>query len=203
MLINKQQQKQLTEHITHWEEKTSVEFIVVIAKQSATYRHTPALVATLIALVTPLALLNSPFWLSAFEMLLLQWIVFLLIAAIGFIPFIHRPITPKHLKHLRAGQMARVQFFSNNLHHTKNATGLLIFISQFEHYIEIIADHGLCQKVDTDYWPNLVTQLRSEIKRGNTSAGIIKVIDSLGVTFSEHFPPTHRDNELPNNIVLL
>jgi len=203
MLLNEQQQKQLTDHIASWEEKTSVEFVVVIAKKSAVYRHTPVLIAALVALLSPLLLLSGPFWLSGFEILLVQWGVFLFLCAIGFIPFIHRLITPSRIKHERASHMAKVQFVANNLHHTQEATGLLIFISEFEHHIEIIADRALSSKVTDDYWQTLVAQLRSEIKRGHTSSGLIKIVDSLGVNFSEHFPASNRRNELPDNIVVL
>jgi putative membrane protein len=202
-MINAQQQKQLTDHIAHWESKTDAEFIVVITKRADFYRHTPILIAALIALLTPFLLLLSPFWLNSYEILLAQWLIFILVTAIGFIPCIHRYITPRHLKNLRAQQLARVQFFENNLHHTRHASGVLIFISEFEQYIEILADRGINAEVQPAYWSDLIKQLHSEIKRGNTSAGLIKIIDHLGIILVEKFPSTNLPDELPNNIIML
>lgn len=203
MLINSVQQKQLSEQIAHWEIKTDAEIIAVIARKSDHYRHVPVLWAALVALLIPFALSYTHFWLSSGDILIAQWLTFLVCTLLGFLPPLHRLLTPKSLKKLRATRMAKVQFIENNLHHTRGATGVLIFISEFEHSVEILVDQGISQQVDADIWKTIVEQLAADIRRNETTAGLSKAIDSLGVLLSEKVPATHKNNELPNHIILL
>ena len=101
-------------------------------------------------------------------------------------------MTPKALKYERAHRLAVEQFLSHNLHHTKERTGVLIFVAVAERYIEIIADKGINDAVGEDQWESIVDEFRSALHTGHTAEGFVTAIEACGALLSDAFPPTSR-----------
>lgn len=110
---------------------------------------------------------------------------------------------PKKLRYRFAKISARKQFIVQNLHQTQNQTGLLIFISEAERYVEIMADSGIHKHVPNDVWQNIVNQLIAQIKQHNTLPGLLTCLDQCGELLAQHVPATNQKNELPNRLILL
>jgi putative membrane protein len=81
---------------------------------------------------------------------------------------------------------------------------VLLFVSEAERYVEILADAGIAQKVPRETWEAAVTALTREIKAGRPADGFVAAIGLCAKVLAEHFPPgaINRD-ELPNAIVEL
>jgi len=77
---------------------------------------------------------------------------------------IKRFLIPKRIRHQRAHRLAQEQFFQQNLHHTNERTGLLLFVSIAEHYVEIIADKGINDVVHAGVWDEVVTDFIEQVK---------------------------------------
>lgn len=202
-LINPQQQQNVSDAISKVEALTDAELVVVLAARSDNYRYIPLLWAAMLALLTPALLLLTPFWLVTTEIFLLQWLVFVVIALLFSIPVITIRLIPKSVRYWRAANMARRQFLENNLHYTKGETGVLIFISEAERYVEIIADRGINNKVDHEHWQTIVNALIAAIKKGDTQQGIIHCIERCGELLAMHVSATESKDELPNRLVIL
>lgn len=202
-ILNREQQQQIAQAIAAVEENTDAELVAVLAKQSDRYQYIPPLWAALLALMTPLVLVFSPPRLGAAEVYMIQLIVFLLAALLLRIPAVAIRLIPKSVRYWRAANMARRQFLENNLHHTKGETGVLIFVSEAERYVEIIADRGINQKVGHEKWQQIVDGLTAAIKRGDTPAGFLACIDACGALLQEHVPLTAGKDELPNHLIVL
>ena len=69
---------------------------------------------------------------------------------------IRTQLIPKGVREWRASNMARRQFLERNLHHTDGDTGVLIFVSEAEHYVEILADRGISAQVDDGRWAEII-----------------------------------------------
>lgn len=202
-MLNNEQQQQVAKAIASVESKTDAELVAVLAKQSDKYTYIPLLWASLLALLAPLVSMLSPLWLETGDIFLAQLIVFLLAAMLFSIPLISIRLIPKSVRYYRASNMARRQFLENNLHHTKNETGVLLFVSEAERYVEIVADRGINEKVDENAWQNIVDQFVSAVKNKQVLQGYLDAIDACEAILSEHFPATEAKNELPNKLVIL
>lgn len=202
-LFTETELKQVADAIEKVEQHTDAELVTVLARQADNYLYIPTLWAAVIALLIPLLLKLTPFWLSGDELLMLQWFNFIALALLFRVPGIMMSLVPKPVKHWRASNLARRQFLENNLHHTKGETGVLIFIAEAEHYVEIIADRGISQHVSDEQWQGIVNDLVGSIKRKQTLSGMLRCIDACGEKLKQHAPATASKNELPNHLVVL
>jgi putative membrane protein len=144
-----------------------------------------------------------PFWLEAGGMFLAQCLVFIGVALLFSIPAIAIRLIPRPVRYWRASNMARRQFLENNLHHTRGETGVLIFVSEAERYVEIIADRGINQHVDPQTWQAIVDRFTGAVKRGDTANGFVDCIKSCGEILQKNAPATQAKNELPNHLIVL
>ena len=203
MILNEAQQKEISSAIAEVEKDTDAELVTVLAKRADNYYYIPTLWAAVIALLVPILIKFTPLWLTGDELLLMQWTVFIVLAIVFHIPFIMMKLVPKKVRYWRASNLARRQFLENNLHHTKNGMGVLIFVSEAEHYVEIIADQGISQHVSNDEWLTIVNAFVAKVKAGQTKEGFLNCINSCGALLKQHAPASEEKNELPNHLIVL
>lgn len=202
-LLTEQEAQQVAEAIGKVEAETDAELVTVLAKQADDYNYIPTLWAALIALLSPGVVMFTPFWLDITEIMLVQLIVFLVMAALMRVPIVMRRIIPRGVKEWRAANLARRQFLESNLHHTAGETGVMIFVSETEHYVEIIADRGISKFVPDEEWQDIVNQFTASVRRGNTLEGFLTAVDRCGQLLIKYVPATGEKNELPNHMILL
>lgn len=99
--------------------------------------------------------------------------------------------------------MARRQFLDNNLHHTSGETGVLIFVSEAERYVEILADRGIDRFVEAGHWQAIVDEFVLKIKAGDTCQGFETCLHRCGEVLISKVPATHSRDELPNHLVVI
>ena len=88
--------------------------------------------------------------------------------------------------------------------HTKDGTGILIFISMLEQRVELIADKGIAEKVESDFWQKLVNNIISGIKEKRMVASLCESIKECGDLLAADFPrQTDDENELSDGIIEL
>lgn len=93
-------------------------------------------------------------------------------------------------------------FFREGLYRTRDETGVLIFISVFEHKVWILADRGINEKVREDQWDDMVNIIVAGIKQKRQTQSICEAIAKIGDLLKKHFPIKPDDtNELKNLIV--
>ena len=96
------------------------------------------------------------------------------------------------------------QFFAQGIDKTENRTGVLIFASAAERYVEVVADAGINDKVSGAVWDNAVNALVSAIKAGRPGDGFVSAIEQCGAVLAAHFPPgALKRDELPDNLLEL
>lgn len=202
-LLSEADRRDVAAAIAEVERYTDAELVTVLARRADSYHYIPALWAAAIALLVPAALAMTPLWLTLWDVLLVQWTVFVVLALLLRIPAVMFRLIPRSVRHWRAGNLARRQFLEQNLHHTRQQTGVLIFVSEAEHYVEIIADRGIDQFVDAQQWRTIVDQFTQAVRRGETRDGFLRCIRSCGELLQAHVPVTDQKNELPNHLILI
>jgi putative membrane protein len=202
-LLSNDEQKQVARSITEAERTTDAEIVTVLASRADDYMHVTLLWASLLALIVPGAINYGTGWLTLHQLLAVQWGVFILLALLFRIPAITTRLVPRDVRHWRASNLARRQFLEQNLHHTRSETGLLIFVSEAERYVEILVDRGISSKLPDSTWDPIIATFTTHVRRKETLQGFLKSIESCGAVLSEHVPATSQRNELPNRLVIL
>jgi putative membrane protein len=99
-------------------------------------------------------------------------------------------------------ERAMVAFVEHGLHRTRDANGILILVSLFEHRVRILADAGINAIVPPSTWDELVAGITAGIRAGRTADALCAAVDRCGELLAAHFPPQAGDrNELPDLIV--
>ncbi|MEM7003761.1 MAG: TPM domain-containing protein [Pseudomonadota bacterium] len=202
-LLTDHEAQAVADAITQIERDTDAELVTVIARQADEYYYIPTLWAALGALLVPAITMFTPFWLDSVDVLIAQILAFGCLALLFRIPALLRHLIPANVKRQRAAHLARSMFLENNLHHTQGETGVLIFISELEHYVEILADRGINDAVAEGVWDQIVQDFVLSLKQGNRQAAIDTMVNNCGTLLKQHVPATHSKNELPNHLILL
>ena len=203
MLLDKNAQETLSQTIGEQEKRTDAELVTVLARQADDYRYVTLLWAALLSLLVPVALLFLPVWLTPFEGLLLQWGVLLVLAVLFRLKPVQFRVVPRRLQRMRAAGLARQAFLEQGLHRTRGGTGLMIFVSEAEHYVEILADQGIARHVDDSEWQTVVDAFIARVKAGRVAEGFQECVAACGDKLATHVPATEQKNELPNHLIML
>ena len=187
-MISDTDRTRISAAIREAEAHTAGEIFCVIARHSSDYRLVPVAWAAAIALFAPLPFLYLTNW-SAPVVYLLQIMAFLIAAAALSNAKIRFAIVPRQARHDRAHAEAMRQFFAQGIDKTEHRTGVLIFASTAERYVEVVADAGINDKVAPSIWDDAVGALVAAIKGGRPGDGFVAAIEQCGVVLAAHFPP--------------
>ncbi|MFN0009192.1 MAG: TPM domain-containing protein [Planctomycetota bacterium] len=107
----------------------------------------------------------------------------------------------------RAEEVAQEQAFQEfhrlKLHATDGATGVLIFVSLFEHRVIVLGDSGIHAQVGDAHWEATRDAITSNVARGQVANGLIEGVRLCGAVLAKHFPWTEGDrNEVPDRMVV-
>jgi putative membrane protein len=189
--------------------KTSGEIMVVVAKQSDDYVHVPIHIAAGMALAVPFVLpwaarffpwaAVTLWWVFA-----VQLILFIVVALVLSQSWFRYLVSPRRLMRKYAHRNAATQFLAVNAHSTGGRTGVLIFVSLLEHYVEIVADTAIAAKVSHADWQRIVDQMLPLLKARKLTEALVLGVEHSGENLAKHFPPsTANPNELPDHFIVL
>jgi putative membrane protein len=200
-MIEEADKLRITAAIHEAEAQTSGEIFCVIARHSSDYRLVPVAWAATISLFAPLPLLALTAW-SAPVVYLLQIMAFLMATIALSNETIRFHIVPRRAKHDRAHAEAMRQFFAQGIDKTEHRTGVLIFASTAERYVEVIADAGINDRVSAAVWDDAVRALVTAIKAGRAGDGFVAAIEQCGAVLAAHFPPgAMKRDQLPDKLL--
>lgn len=226
MKFGREEHARITAAIREAEQATSGEIFCVFAHRVSHHADVVLAWAAGLALTVPLLLIPfgfNPSWLPGFSAgwtaahlaateitvgltlgayAAVQLFVFALVCLVGCIPTVRRGMTPRTLRAGRCRRAAMSQFLAHGLHVTENRTGVLIFASEFDHHVEIIADEGIHRAVEADVWMDAVEAMARHLKADRAAEGYEAAVALCGQVLARHFPPVPRDrNELPDRLV--
>jgi putative membrane protein len=184
------------------EKKTSGQIVCVLAHASSRYVHIPILWAIALALFVPWPLIDfTP--LSVQRIFLIQLGVFIVAGLIFSWMPLRLLLVPRALQRSRAHRAAIEQFVIRSISHTRNRTGILIFVSLAEHYARIIADEGIAAKVPAAEWQAAVDALIAHMRDNRIAAGFAAAVAQCGEVLARHAPPDGSPNELPDRLYIM
>lgn len=101
----------------------------------------------------------------------------LLVAAI---PALHRLLAGQGRIAGRVHHRAQSAFLEEEVFQTRDRTGILLFVSLFEHRIEVIGDAGIDKVVAQKEWDDVVQHIRTGIREGRFADGLVEAITMCG-----------------------
>jgi putative membrane protein len=90
------------------------------------------------------------------------------------------------------------------LDRTRGRTGILLFVSIAERYVEILADRGIDEKVPPGTWKEIVAAFTRQVREGKIADGFVGALTACGALLVSRFPRAADDqNELPDVLIEL
>lgn len=203
MNISDTDRARVAQAIREAEKQTAGEICCVIASRSDDHRLIPVTWAAFATLLVPLPILALTDWTAA-TVYLVQIGAFLGVALGLSHPKIRFGVVPRQAMHASAHAEAMRQFYALGVDRTENRTGVLIFASVAERYVEIVADSGINDKVPSEVWDKAIVTLVNAIRAGQPTDGFISAIEQCGAVLAAHFPPgTLQRDELPDRLLII
>jgi putative membrane protein len=185
------------------ESRTTGEIVSVVVERSDAHPDSRWLVA-LGALLLGSALLGPHLPWEAPTLLLCQ----VGLGAVGWLAAFALPdlqrmlISERRATHVAQEQAAQ-EFFRQGLHRTREATGVLLFVSLLEHRVIVLGDAGIHARVGDSHWTGTTHAVLEGIAKGSLRDGLIAGIERCGAVLAEHFPGRPDDrNELADRLVV-
>lgn len=115
---------------------------------------------------------------------------------------IKRWLVPRSYLDLCSRQSAENAFLEEEIFNTRHRTGIMIFISFFEHEVIVMADRGISKVVEQREWDKIVAELVSHIRSGKIVEGVEAGIKRCGeILLEKGFQKTADDiNELRDDL---
>lgn len=198
-----EEKKQVSSVIAEVELKTAGEVAVMVVDKSDTYPESRLLAGILIggslSLLVTDQFFSDSLWIFAPMMavlsILLGWLI-------NFMPDIKKFFTPVGRLEERVRNRALQAFFEKELYKTRDDTGVLFFISLFEHKVWILADKGIYEKIAPEELLAYAVDVAHGVKTGKTAEALCRAIKKVGAILARHFPVKSDDSkELSNEVI--
>ena len=138
MQFSKQDHEAISAAIHEAEQRTSGQIVCVLAHSSSAYAYVPILWASALALFAPWPLIDFTPW-SVQRIFLIQLAVFIIAGVAFSLTPLRRLLVPRAVQRARAHRAALEQFVVRRVAHTKNRTGVLIFVSvSYTHLLPVL-----------------------------------------------------------------
>lgn len=208
--FSSEQKKDIEDAVKRLEAKTSGEMVPYIVPGSDNYvEGTLYMILSFLIIGIVMVMGASLVWLLPPGITIIEILVFLMVMMfIGFLmsfafPMIRIQMVSNTTVERRVMQRAETAFLEREIFSTGKRIGILLFISELERKVIILADSGINQLVPVEEWQKIVDNLLGFIKEGNTAAGIVNAIEqctellvSKGIENDEE-----AGNQLPDGLI--
>lgn len=119
-----------------------------------------------------------------------------------YIPAIRRALLSKDQMEKITKLRAESAFLHEEVFNTRHRTGIMLFVSFFEHEVIVMSDRGISKVVDQKEWENIVKIITTGIASGNVIGGMEAAIQRCGeILLEKGFYKANDDtNELSDNL---
>ncbi|MCB9666812.1 MAG: hypothetical protein H6715_01670 [Myxococcales bacterium] len=201
-VIGEKDKRSIESAIAQAEEAGRAEIVVAWAKRSDSYAAWRALGTGLLTLSAIFVIRDVHPALSMDWLLLMEVPIALLCWGVCGLPVLLRLMVPLPILQRAVHRRAMRTFLEAGVAQTEKRTGVLIFVSELERRVEIVADRGIHEHMGTQGWQAHVESIVSGIQHRQTAQAICGAIHSIGEEIHKVIAPTPRNpNELPNRVL--
>ena len=196
-MLDADQTVALTEAVGEIEGRSCAEVVVEVRSRSGSYAQAAARFGALLAFLTLLVLLFSPWPFGA------GWVA--VDVAVGFAighfigrrsDVIRRSMTTEAERVAQVRTVAAAVFHGRGVANTERETGMLVYLSLLEKRLEILADRGVLLAVPALPWNELMERARA---CPGTAPALLEFVRNLAPLLAEYLPAREGDrDELAN-----
>jgi len=198
-MFSESDKSEIAELVRAVEARTSGEVAVVWSARSDDYVLVRALWSLALAAVLVAELSALHFELAGPVLPALTLLVTIALYFLCGVAAVTRRLVPSAVQAERVHRQAQVAFLELGVTETDGRGGVLLFLSELEHRVEILADRGIAARVDQGVWQSVVDELISALKAGKTMPGVRRALERIGELLEREFPREAADrNELPD-----
>lgn len=210
--LPKSSQQKISEAVSDAESKIHAEIVPVFMTSSDDYTEAKLRGAILGATLTSLSILLYDHLMGWYQLFLLQndWLFVSTIALggilgyflFGYIPILKKLLVSKQKMQQTSNAMAERVFGEYKLFETKERNGILIFISLFEHKIEILPDKGIKDKIAKDEWQKVIEEMKPSLRAKQFDEAFLSSIAKITQILETYKITRNGDitNELPDHL---
>ena len=124
---------------------------------------------------------------------LLGWIL------VRAFPALHRWMLSRDSVDRQVERRAASAFLEEEIFATRGRTGVLLFLTLFEHRVLIVTDKGWLERSDGDAWQAIGDRLADGLRQGDGARALIEAVEACGEHMASVMPRPEADsNELSN-----
>ncbi len=192
---------EISDAVREAEKHTSAEIVPMVVGSSATFGH--VFLSLFLFLNFIFYYLANMYIQSEYTLFASLLLAFVFATILSRVNFVKRILTPKGDLELQVENRAQLEFHNLEMHQTRHATGVLIFVSLLEHRAVVLADKAISDALPPETWQNMLNILLVQIKKKNMKQGFVTAIDMAGKILKQKFPIQEGDtNELKNQLVV-
>jgi putative membrane protein len=120
----------------------------------------------------------------------------------SLVPAVKRWLAGDEFLDVRTLERASQAFLEQEVFRTRERTGILLFLSLFEHRVVVLGDAGINQKVEKQQWDGIVQTVVTGIRAGRPGEALAVAIRQCGELLESHGVARQADdrNELPDEL---
>lgn len=200
--ISHETKQKIEKAILEMEKTTSSELVAVVTQKSGDYLYISLLITSLVSLFIPFGLLFFAPDMEAKTIFEVQLLGFMLLLLLFNVPKVLFYLLPKSVFVKAAKLKAYETFRILGLQKTSNYQAVMIFVSLYEQYIEIVADSAISAKIDNALWQKTIDTFVENVKNDKFEEGYLQAICEIGALLAHHFPiEKHDKNELTDGLI--
>ncbi len=195
------QAQTITDAVVEVESQTAGEFVVVLRAQSGSYLDLGAYAGAAGGLLMICFAVFNPWTVHSPVLLPFEFVIAFVLVCLGVhvSPLLCRLLSTKERRREQAVDGALAAFVKEGVSETLGRTGVLVYVSQLERRVEVIADVGVLEAVDDQAWRDLIDNLAALQPSDDPVEASAECVRQLGAFLAEPLPVGEGDvNELPD-----
>jgi len=182
-------QKKLKDALAAAEARTSARIVVQTVPVSDHYRLYPLVYGGVVALTVLAGLaLGWPHMTLRLGFGITAAAAVLAVLAFDFWP-LRLMAVPRQAKNWECWELAHRAFASQILARNDRKTGILLFVSLGERYVEVVTDRDVDRHVPQSIWDAVIKDFLAEAKAGRIGDALAKAVEACTAALAEHYPP--------------
>jgi putative membrane protein len=198
-LLSQDDTAKIAERVAAAERGTAGEIVVVFAEQSGGYERQRAAASFTATLLVAVGLYSFVPAIPELYVLCGQAPLMLSFWWLSGLRPVTRLLVPASVQREAVRARSRQMFLDQGVTETRERSGVLMYLSEAERRVELLADRGIHEHVGAEDWQKLVDEVVGAIRKGQAAEGVGAAVDAIGARLAQHFPPSPDDiNELPD-----